>query len=267
MDNPIAICVDRNPFPSLEELVAMIGQAGFAAVEWAEAGAEDPWSNAGTAADLRGLLRRHRLTPQYHAPFSEPFDLAQEGGSPRTPSSVARVLSQILGKAERLGARMTTIHLGTCPPGLDRTEALRNVMEGILLTIPELERRHIRLAPENLPPAFINSRLGDRPEDFDWLMENLAATWVGRTLDIGHAYVNGHLDEFLARPFDRVCNVHLHDNSGEEEQHLPLGAGTIRWEMVLSRIAKECYHGPLTLEFFAAPEDYLRAMQIIRCCN
>lgn len=267
MDNPIAVCVDRNPFSSLDELVAMVGQAGFAAVEWFEMAEDDPWSNARTAKHLRGLMRRHELRAQYHAPYEGIFDLGREGESARRPDSVAGVISQFLDKAERLGARLTTVHLGTCPPGADRTEALKNVMEGIVLAVPELERRGARIALENHTPAIIKAPLGDHPEDFDWLMENIASPWVGRTLDIGHAHIDDHVVEFLARPFDRIFNVHLHDNEGEEDQHLPLGAGTVSWDTVLSRIGKECYHGPFTLEFFAAPAEYLNAIRMVRECK
>ena len=267
MDNPIAICVDRNPFDSADELVAAIAGIGFAAVEWFEMGAEAPWSAPETAAHLRLLLRRYELTPQFHAPYEGPFDLARDGEALRTPDSVARVLSEVLDKADRLGARMTTIHLGTLLPGMDRTEGLHNVMEGILLTVHELEKRPMRLAVENHTPAILDGPLGDRPEEFDWLMENVRSEWVGRTLDIGHAHINGHIEDFLARPFDRTFNLHLHDNDGVEDQHLPLGAGTAPWDVVLRRIAKACYRGPLTLEFFAGPEDYLAAIRRVRGCN
>ena len=264
MDNPIGICVDRNPFSSVEELVAMIAESGFRRVEWFEQNADDPWSSPSMAARLQALVRRRQVTPQYHAPYEAPFDLAWDDRGLRTPQGVAAVVSAVLDKAERLGARLMTLHLGTCKVSADRSEALRNVVEGIRLALPELERRRIRVALENHTQAIIESALGDRPEDIDWAMESLPSPWVGRTLDVGHAHINGHLEQFLARPFDRVFNMHLHDNLGSEDQHLPMGMGTIRWDMVLGRVAAERYRGPLTLEFFAAAEDYLRSMTLIR---
>ena len=267
MDNPISACIDRNPFSSVDELVAAVSDAGMAAVEWFEAGADRPWSKPHAADHLRILVRRYGLTAQYHAPYEPPYDLACEGGTPRHPGDVAGLIHGFLDRAERLGARMITLHLGTNPKDMDRSEALRRVMEGILLALPQVERRHMRLALENHTGAIIESPLGDRPEDFDWLMENVQSEWVGRTLDLGHAHINGHLDEFLARPFDRIFNVHLHDNNGRQDDHLPMGRGTVPWESVLGRVSKECYRGPLTLEFFGQAEDYAKAIEIIRRCN
>ena len=268
MDNPIGVCIDRNPFSTLEELVALVAEAGIARVEWFEAGPETmPWANAETAAQIRSLVQRFELTSQYHAPYEGPFDIARDGDSLRKPESAARLLASFVDRAERLGARLITTHLGTCPLGQDRTEAMRNLMEAVRLAAPELERRRMRLAVENHTPAILDCPLGDLPEDFDWLMENIQSEWVGRTLDIGHAHINGHVDDFLSRPFDRIFNLHVHDNDGKDDTHLPLGKGTTPWDHVLQRIAEKCYHGPITLEFFARPADYLRAIEMIRCCN
>jgi sugar phosphate isomerase/epimerase len=122
----------------------------------------------------------------------------------------------------------------------------------------------MRLALENHTQAIISDSLGDHPGDFDRLMAELRSPWIGRTLDIGHAHINNHLEEFLRQPFDRMFNIHLHDNLGEEDQHLPLGEGAIRWDAILPRIAGEGYRGPLTFEFFAPPAAYRRAMDIVR---
>ena len=267
MQNPLAVCVDRNPFNSADELVEMIGMAGFARIEWFETGEAEVWSSPPMAAKLRALVRRHGLAPQYHAPYEAPFDLAREGRLPRTPQGIAAMLSVCMDRAERLEADLMTVHLGSCPEGVDRGAALRNVLEGVLLAAPELEKRRIRLALENHTDAIIERSLGDRPQDFDWLMENMSSERVGRTLDIGHAHINGHLEEFLSHPFATIFNIHLHDNQGSEDQHLPLGEGTVPWQMVLRRIVREAYRGPLTFEFFAPPPAYLLAIGMVRAAT
>jgi sugar phosphate isomerase/epimerase len=264
MDNPIAVCVDRNPFSSLDALVEAIAQAGFARVEWFEAGGAEMWSEPATARQLCALVRRHRLTPQYHAPYEEPFDLSRDGDRLRPPQAIAAMISTFLDRAQRLDASLVALHLGSCPPGTGRGAALGNVLAGIRLAIAELDRRRVRLAFENHTQAIIASPLGDHPTDFDRLLAELRSRWIGRTLDIGHAHINNHLEEFLGRPFDRVFNIHLHDNLGAEDQHLPVGEGAIPWGVVLPRIAREGYRGPLTFEFFAPPAAYRRAMAIVR---
>jgi sugar phosphate isomerase/epimerase len=264
MDNPIAVCVDRNPFSSLDALVEAVAQVGFARLEWFEAGSEQTWSGTKTAPQLCALVKRHKLTPQYHGPYEAPFDLSRDGETLRRPQAIATMISTILDRAQRLGASLVTLHLGSCPPGAGRDAALGNVVAGIRLAIPELERRRMRLALENHTKAIISDALGDQPADFDRVMAELPASCIGRTLDLGHAHINSHLEEFLRQPFDRVFNIHLHDNLGAEDQHLPVGEGTIRWGAVLPRIAREGYRGPLTFEFFAQADVYRRAMVVVR---
>jgi sugar phosphate isomerase/epimerase len=264
MRNPIGLCIDRNPFPCLEGLIAAVAAAGFDQIEWFETGAEQPWSAPETAERIRALVRRREIVSRYHAPYEAPMDLASADGRLRSAAEGSAVLVQCLDRAERLGARLVTLHLGTCPPGEGRARALDRVIESIRLTLPELERRRVRLALENHTKAIIQGSMGDHPEDFDLLMSVLPAEWVGRTLDVGHAHINGHLDEFLSRPFDRVWNIHLHDNNGREDEHLPIGEGAIPWDEVLGRIAAEAYAGPLTLEFTAPPQAYLASLARLR---
>ncbi len=267
MNNPIAICVDRNPFKNLEQLISIIGSLGFAAVEWLEPGPEERWTTPETAGEILRLSRQKELRAQYHAPYVDAFDLGRQDDGPRAPESVALTLAHMLDRAERIGAHLMTAHLGTCAPAFDRAEALCHVMEGIRLIAPELEKRRIRLALENHTAAFLERPLGDRPEDFDYLLGNIRSEWVGQNIDIGHAHVNGHIDEFLSRALDRVFNMHLHDNHGESDEHLALGRGTAPWETVFSRLAGACYRGPFTLEFLSEAEDYLAAIGRIREAN
>ena len=264
MRNPIGVCLDRNPFPNVQSLVQAVSAAGFDQIEWFEPGEEAPWSLPEVAEELRRLMRRHEIVSRYHAPYEGRLDLAAGSGGLRAVEEVVEVLLECLARAERLGARLMTLHLGSCPDESERGEALKRIAEGIRVSLPDLERRRIRLALENHTKAIIQSSLGDQPEDFDWLMACLPAEWVGMTLDIGHAHINGHMEEFLSRPFDRVWNMHLHDNKGSEDEHLPLGEGSIRWKEVLGRVASEGYEGPLTLEFTAEPPAYLAALRMLR---
>jgi sugar phosphate isomerase/epimerase len=58
---------------------------------------------------------------------------------------------------------------------------------------------------------------------------------TGLALDVGHAYLNHCLDEFLDHP---IRHVHLHDNNGEEDSHMPVGQGTIDFTPVMKAIKK-----------------------------
>ncbi|MBN1194358.1 MAG: sugar phosphate isomerase/epimerase [Methanomicrobiaceae archaeon] len=69
---------------------------------------------------------------------------------------------------------------------------------------------------------------------------------IGVTLDIGHANTVGAVDAFL-QDLSRVDHMHLHDNHGIHDEHLPLGDGTIDWPDVGRRV-KEQYSGICVVE-------------------
>lgn len=264
LNNPLAVCLDRNPFPTLDHLIARTADAGFQRAELFESDERRLWTEPDVAASVVKLMRRHCLVPQYHAPYEGPFDLAAEGSRLREPLEIARVLREVLDRAESLGARLITLHCGSCPEHEDRTGALRNVLEGIRSVLAEVERRRVRIALENHTPAIVPRALGDRPEEIRWLLAGLPSDWVGMTVDIGHAHVQGDIDSYLAMPCERVFNVHMHDNNGIQDDHLPPGRGTVQWRRVLSVLASGGYRGPITLEFFGTLEEYRAAIAMIR---
>jgi len=250
MNNPIFVCADQSPFGPTEKLISMVAGLGFSGIEWHENSALEEWSSPEASEKIRADMRKRELLNQYHGPFQDSFDLGQVDGVMRTSDSVALVLAHVLDRADRLDARVVTTHLGTCAPGADRAEAMCNIAEGIRQIVPQLEGRRIRLALENHTGVFLDSPLGDCPEDFDWLFSNIQSEWVGQNIDIGHAHIQGQIEEFLSRPLDRLMNVHMHDNDRSSDQHLPMGKGTVEWKDVLKRLSASCYSGPLTFEFF-----------------
>jgi sugar phosphate isomerase/epimerase len=71
----------------------------------------------------------------------------------------------------------------------------------------------------------------------DWLFYSrpgLNLRGLGTVLDVGHAFTCGSLDEFLAG--HNISHVHLHDNAGCSDDHLPLGQGSIKFEPILEMI-------------------------------
>ncbi|AGK60610.1 Sugar phosphate isomerase/epimerase [Archaeoglobus sulfaticallidus PM70-1] len=71
----------------------------------------------------------------------------------------------------------------------------------------------------------------------------LEKTDLSLTFDIGHWNVKSSHQIFIEN-FDRVRNIHLHDNNGDYDSHLPLGKGNVR----LDAIPLERYDGYMTLE-------------------
>ena len=69
---------------------------------------------------------------------------------------------------------------------------------------------------------------------------------IGLTFDFGHANTLGKVNEFLSF-VGQANHVHIHDNHGVSDEHLPLGAGTIDWKKVGKTIAAR-YNGIIVVE-------------------
>ncbi len=91
---------------------------------------------------------------------------------------------------------------------------------------------------------------------------------LGLCYDSGHDFVwSGKPYDLLKRYGDRLFAVHLHDNRGREDEHLPIGEGDVNWETVRQGIGDSAYAGSFTLEGDSAvipptrtPQEHLKLL-------
>jgi sugar phosphate isomerase/epimerase len=82
------------------------------------------------------------------------------------------------------------------------------------------------------------------------------------TLDTGHGNIGSprgkRLLGFVEAFGDRIEHLHVSDNFGREDNHLPLGSGGIRFHKVLHALKKSGFGDTVTLEVFTPDREYLR---------
>ncbi len=143
--------------------------------------------------------------------------------------------------AEKIHSPLVTIHIGWNPGFITsrgfvfREEWYERINRVALRELKEFLKNEELVAIENT----ISVTGGIR----EALREIFEETEVKITFDVGHYNVKDGHDVFLEYK-DRIVNIHLHDNRGEFDEHLPLGEGSIN---VKSLIPKN-YKGFLTLE-------------------
>ena len=93
----------------------------------------------------------------------------------------------------------------------------------------------------NCPLALENTILieGGLEKALKFLLEN---TDLKLTFDVGHH--NIVKNDFFIKNFDKVVNIHLHDNDGKRDEHLALGRGNVN----LNEIPLKSYDDYLTIE-------------------
>jgi sugar phosphate isomerase/epimerase len=63
---------------------------------------------------------------------------------------------------------------------------------------------------------------------------------------------------FIEAFADRIGHLHVSDNFGKEDNHLPIGSGTVPFPKIAAALKKTGYDGTVTFEVFTPDRDYLR---------
>lgn len=98
------------------------------------------------------------------------------------------------------------------------------------------------------------------PEDFVEIFDRFPALKL--TLDTGHSNIEDKggkktLD-FIEMFSDRIFHIHANDNLGKEDNHLPIGTGTIDFSNIIKALKGIGYDDTVTFEVFSTDRDYLR---------
>ena len=202
---------------------------------------------------VAGLVAATGRRPTVHAPF---FDLSPGAMEPLVREVSRRRLTQSLQAAGRLGAHLMVVH-----PGYDRwrypnlaTAWLEQAAATFAGLLPLAEQLDCRLALENI--------YEETPATLTALVDRLNSPWLGHCFDIGHWRLFGSTPqaEWLDGIAPRLLHLHLHDNRGVNDDHLPVGEGVIDYSPVLSLLAAGPAPGPsLTLEAHN-PEELRRSL-------
>jgi len=128
-------------------------------------------------------------------------------------------------------------------------------MEAFDRILKEAAELGVPVCVENLFPRS-NSLV--EAEDFDALF--LRHPSARLTLDTGHAHIGDRerIFAFIKRHGFRIGHIHASDNSGRDDEHLPIGVGSIDFEGIVSALKEIGYDDTITLEVFSRDRDYLR---------
>ncbi len=126
----------------------------------------------------------------------------------------------------------------------------RHAFESLEVITARAEQRGILLCLENMPP---DCGLLFEPEEFVEVFTRFSGLRL--TLDIGHAHIESkrgkRILDFVERFGDRLGHVHISDNSGKSDEHLPMGKGKINFSKVIRSLKQAGYADTVTLEIFS----------------
>jgi sugar phosphate isomerase/epimerase len=246
----------NSPLRPLLKEVEEIGGFGF---DYLELTMDPPYAHYGAIRQQKGALLkaldRFGMALVCHLPtFVSTADLTE---SLREASIQETLLS--LREASELKPLKIVLHpsfirgLGA----MMMDQARRYAMEALDRILKEADRLALAVCVENLFPRSLSLV---NPEDFDDLFEKFPGARL--TLDTGHANIGRGGDEriaaFIHKFAERIGHVHASDNSGLDDDHLPIGVGSIDFSKVVKALKGIGYDDTITLEIFSRDRDYLR---------
>ena len=136
-------------------------------------------------------------------------------------------------------------------------KARQYALNSLETIVEKADQLGVCLCIENMFPR--SNSLVD-PGDFVEVFDRFPALKLA--LDTGHANIGGKgskkILDFVEMFDDRIGHVHASDNFGKEDNHIPIGTGTIDFPKIIKALRRIGYNETLTLEVFSRDRDYLR---------
>jgi len=192
------------------------------------------------------MRRLEAIAPSYdirfsiHAPISDvnPGALCE-----RLREAAVMELIAAMEQAIELDVKTITIHPGFESP----------VIPGFGSRSAERAKRSMRTIDRIMNEFGVTACLENMPS-FKYMLGRTAkemfdlvdGTDMKICYDIGHANTTGQIDEILDMLGDRIGNIHIHDNNGENDDHMTIGDGNIDFAPILKKLSK--YKGKYVIE-------------------
>jgi len=222
------------------ELLAQIREHGFDAVEVFCSRAHFDYGSKPEIQALKSALEASRMTlSSLHAPTSRDLSATRESGTPLSICEIERVrrieamdeFKRAIDVAEDLRFARMVLHMGGSRETADprKRDAALSSLEHLVL---HAHHAGVTLAMENT-----TSEMGD-PSYMRAFADETRLTGLRFNFDVGHAHLaDGPAEERLAKSLaplrDLAVSIHLHDNHGDKDEHLPPYEGSIDWNAAI----------------------------------
>jgi sugar phosphate isomerase/epimerase len=228
------------PYPTIIERLDEILEAGLnpeILFDGSDLDGVDP-------AELRRIyaaLSRKGRTVTIHGPY---MDMSPGGADEKVREATVERFRQTFAAAEVLRPRAVVLHGGYDERKFDGDVSLW--LGQSLKTWPELIKEAERL----MTVIAVENVFDGDPGPLKALMGSLSSPNFGICLDAGHVNLFSTLpmEEWFESLGGHVAVVHIHDNRGLVDDHLPVGDGEIDFDRFFTLLRKHTREPVLTIE-------------------
>ncbi|MDP8219514.1 MAG: sugar phosphate isomerase/epimerase family protein [Candidatus Theseobacter exili] len=148
--------------------------------------------------------------------------------------------------AVRLGAKNVVVHPSTTIEEDDsfRNERRKQSKNSVMEIFEYSQKKGFTLLLENIPGSYFCNSVFNLLE----FIEEIGEPKIKVCLDIGHANLRNEVISGLKVLKNRVVQLHIHDNDGITDQHLPPGEGKINWDLFRTMLKETEFNGHLVYE-------------------
>jgi len=187
------------------------------------------------------ISEKYNISLNFHIPYF----LEISSYIPGISEEVLKFAKKEIDLAKKLGAKIITIHSGYKEAVLD--ENFKVCVKNLKEIVKFGRKSGIKIGLEN--STLLSRGLCVTPEEILRvinLLKNLKAVF-----DIGHANTAGFNPvEYFKKIKNKTIDIHIHDNNGKSDEHLPIGEGNINFLKFFKECKKSNYYGPFILEVF-----------------
>lgn len=243
---------------TIDEINAMAG-LGLDMIEIViEPPAAYPEALMASASKIKAALKKNGMVAYGHAIHSVSL------GSTDVVERASSILNiqQAVDAAAVVGIEKLVVH-ATQPHyalmGMKEWEvAKKRMAESFSFLHDYAKKQNVQIMAENM---------SEDPQRFFSFLDEVKG--LKMTFDIGHAFIGGGM-KFIKKyleNIDRIEHLHIHDNHGENDEHLALGRGSIKFSEFGPMLKKSGFDKSITFEIFFTNDrekDVLHAAETIK---
>lgn len=246
-DWPVALSTGCFYQRSIFDILEPVQHAGFREIEVCSSPRHLDYHNVAEVRRAADRMRELGLHPvSFHAPFAERIDITSFS-QPLREAAVQELL-RACEAAALLGCAQVVLHPGPeregRPPESEFLQHMHHAAESLNLVAARCCELGVQLLLENMLAHLLFGHV----RDMMYLLGEISTCNVGTCLDTGHAHLAREMDLVIQKLSGHLKLVHINDNRGDWDAHLPPGEGTIDWPAVIQQLRRNDFHGVLVLE-------------------
>jgi sugar phosphate isomerase/epimerase len=142
-----------------------------------------------------------------------------------------------------------------------KKKILDNFVESLKELVNYGKRKNVQIMMENAGDVSEITSI----EDMEYIFDKVDGLKVH--VDFGHLFIFNDMKEirkFVLDYKNRIEHIHIHDNDGIFDKHLPLGKGDLDYREIVKILKEINYDKTITLEVFTSKKDAVESRELIK---